>query len=330
MDAHDDILPAAHSIIDAEALGHEVQRTYGLRDPFRCELLHRGMNDFYLVRAGGEQFVIQLWRVGQRTPDGVEYEVEFLEHLLKHQIPVPVPLRTKDGAPGMRVPSPEGSREVAMFRWVDGRVYSKNPTASIARRMGEIFGHIHRLSPSYKPKKDKPIDHVGPVRRTFPRLKALVAHRPDDLAFYGRVAEALPAAYEDVVKRGEVPNGAIHGDIHIHNAFITKDERITIMDFDACGRDHFAQELMSWRWSIEKNNLPVALWEEFLAGYETIRPLSAIEKKHIPLFLVAKEFQYLCGFSLAINAIGHVQFHFPGLDWFARSVRKHVADAKLL
>jgi Ser/Thr protein kinase RdoA (MazF antagonist) len=72
------------------------------------------------------------------------------------------------------------------------------------------------------------------------------------------------------------------------------------------------------------------LWDEFLAGYESVRPLSAIEKKHLPLFLVAKEFQYLCGFSVAINAIGHVQFHFPGLDWFARSVRQHVADAKLL
>lgn len=45
--------------------------------------------------------------------------------------------------------------------------------------------------------------------------------------------------------------------------------------------------------------------------------------------MAAKELRYLGGFARRVNAIGHQTFRFPGLDWFARSVRSHVAAAGL-
>ena len=110
---------------------------------------------------------------------------------------------------------------------------------------------------------------------------------------------------------------------------INKSE-ITIMDFDACGIDYYIQELMSYKWSIEKNNLPESLWENFISGYLSIRTFSESELKCIPIFLLGKEFTYLCGFSHMVNAIGHIAFHFPGLDWFSNSIRKHAKEAGIL
>ena len=39
------IVPAAHTILDAVALGEAINAHYGLGEPSNCELLHRGMND---------------------------------------------------------------------------------------------------------------------------------------------------------------------------------------------------------------------------------------------------------------------------------------------
>lgn len=44
-------LPITHSVLHAKALGERIKDHYGLAEPFRCELLTRGMNDVYLVRS---------------------------------------------------------------------------------------------------------------------------------------------------------------------------------------------------------------------------------------------------------------------------------------
>ncbi|MEQ8248216.1 MAG: phosphotransferase [Alphaproteobacteria bacterium] len=325
------VIPAAHTILDAVALGEAINAHYGLGTPFVCELLHRGMNDFYLVRAAGKKYVAQVWRPGTTPVDKVDYQMDFMLHLDAGGIPLPVPQRGADGSGHLIVAGPEGERPVALFRFVEGKAFSSDPTASVSRKMGVIFGQIHKLSEGWdRTKEARLIDREKGIASSFPYLEKLAAHRPDDLAYYREVADAVTAGYRTVRTAGNVPSGAIHGDFHIHNAFVRANDDVTIMDFDACGLDYFAQELMSYRWSIEKNDLPMSLWEVFLEGYETVRPLSDLERSHIPLFLVGKEFQYLCGFSRAVNAIGHVAFHFPGFDWFAESVRRHVDDAKLL
>ncbi len=325
------IVPAAHTILDAVALGEVLRGHYGLGDPFNCELLHRGMNDFYLLRSGDGDFVAQVWRPGTTPVDKVDYQIDYMLELEAGGVPLPVPRRGVDGSNHAMVAGPEGERPVALFKFVAGKAFSADPTEAVSRKMGVIFGHIHTLSAAWdRTKEARLIERECSIRSAFPFLAELAAHRPDDVAYYKDVADAVTAAYHDVRAKDDVPSGAIHGDFHIHNAFVRPGDDVTIMDFDACGLDYFVQELMSYRWSIEKNDLPIKLWDVFLEGYETVRPLSDLERAHIPLFLVGKEFQYLCGFARAVNAIGHAAFHFPGFDWFAESVRRHVDDAKLL
>jgi Ser/Thr protein kinase RdoA (MazF antagonist) len=325
------VIPAAHTILDAVALGEVLRDHYGLAAPFNCELLHRGMNDFYLLRSAGEEFVAQVWRPGLTPVEKVDYQIDFMLELEAGGVPLPVPRRGVDGSNHALVAGPEGERPVALFRFVGGRVFSADPTESVSRQMGVIFGHIHNISAAWsRTKETRLIDREKSIAASFPFLAELAAHRPDDVAYYREVADAVTAGYRAVKARDDVPSGAIHGDFHIHNAFVRDGDDVTIMDFDACGLDYYVQELMSYRWSIEKNGLPMKLWDVFLEGYETVRPLGDVERRHIPLFLVGKEFQYLCGFARAVNAIGHAAFHFPGFEWFAESVRRHVDDAKLL
>lgn len=322
-------LPIVHSILDADALGAEVQAHFGLPDPLRCELLTRGMNDVYLVRAGGQRYAARAWRCGVRSESDVIYELEFLTYLDGAGVPVPASVAAPDGPRYFTVAGPEGARHVALFDWIDGHAYGAVPEPRLAARVGGLLGEVHRLAPGFQPLAPRKIDYSAGIRDGFAPLAELVAHRPEDLSYYAEVRDALTAALVDLEAEG-IPAGPTQGDFHAFNAFVDAEDRITLMDFDNCGEGYFAQDLMSFVWSARKSELGEAVVDGFLEGYDAVRPLTARERELFPLLLAVKEFRYLCGFAANVNAIGHVAFRWPGLDWFAQSVRRHVAAAKLL
>ena len=216
---------------------------------------------------------------------------------------------------------------LGVFDYVEGRVFSKKPTSKLSRELGKVFAKIHNFSEKLPIKKyNKNIDRGKSIKKLMPSVDRLLTNNPEERDFYNQVGHYLISFYESLKSEKNICSGMTHGDFHIHNAFINDADQITIMDFDACGIDYYIQELMSYKWSIEKNNLPVELWEEFFLGYNELRPLSKGEINIIPGCLLGKEFSYLCGFANAVNAIGHVAFHFPGLDWFSQSLRKHAKE----
>ena len=322
-------VPIVHSILDADALGAEIQSFFGLPDPFRCELLTRGMNDVYLIRSDGRRFAARVWRTGVRSESDVVYELEYLNYLDAAGVPVPNSVAAANGARYFPIGGPEGRRHVALFDWIDGRAYGAAPDARLAGRIGGLLGEVHRLAPDFRASVERHIDYPGGIRDGFTALSELVAHRPDDLAYYAEVRDALVGAL-GALDPERVPSGPTHGDFHAFNVFVGCDDHLTLMDFDNAGEGHFAQELMSFVWSARKSELGEPVVEGFIEGYDAVRPLSPYERDLFPLFLAVKEFRYLCGFAANVNAVGHVAFRWPGLDWFAQSVRRHAADANLL
>ena len=316
--------PSAHSIIHAAALEEIISKEYGLESNISCELLHRGMNDFYLIRSIDRFFVAQIWRPQTRIVENIISEMRFLEYLYNHGVNVPKPHKTLSGDWYLEVGSPEGIRLLGVFSYIEGKVFSKNPSPRISRELGEIFAKIHNLSEKLpKAKYNKYIDRGETIKKLMPSVEKLLFKRPKEMKFYTQVGNYLISFYKELNSDIKIRNGMTHGDFHIHNAFVAERGDVTIMDFDACGVDYYIQELMSYKWSIEKNNLPDNLWQEFLSGYNRYRNLSREEIEKIPGCLLGKEFSYLCGFAASVNAIGHVAFHFPGLDWFHESLKKH-------
>lgn len=329
MTALDATVPIIHSILDADALGAEIQGHFGLPDPIRCELLTRGMNDVYLVRADGRRYAARAWRANWRSESDVVHELEYLTYLDGAGIAVPAPVAGAGGSRYFTVGAPEGPRHVALFEWIDGGAYGAAPEPRLAPRVGALLGEMHRLAPGFRPSAPRLIDYAAGIRDGFAPLAEIVAHRPDDLAYYAEVRDALTAALVGLETK-DVPGGATQGDFHAFNAFVDGNDHITMMDFDNCGEGYFAQELMSFVWSARKSELGEAVVEGFLEGYDSVRPLNTFERGLFPLLLAVKEFRYLCGFAANVNAVGHVAFRWPGFDWFAQSVRAHVAAAKVL
>ncbi|MSO64883.1 MAG: hypothetical protein EXQ85_03615 [Alphaproteobacteria bacterium] len=319
-------LPILHSIVDADALGAVIAEGYDLPRPIHCELLARGMNDVYVLRCGPERLAVRLWNARGRTESEVIYELDYLNFLKAEGLPVSTALRAPDGRYHLSVEAPEGRRYVALFRFAEGTEMGAAPTPEQATALGALIGRLHVVSPRFAGGDKHRLDHAASIRRKFPALARRVAHRPDDLALYRRVAEALPAALDRV--GDAAPMSPTHGDTHAFNVLV-QDGRLTLMDFETCGYGHMSHELASFCWSATKNNFAPEIARNFLEAYDRVRPRAQAERDLFPLFLCVKDFGQLCGLSAGINAVGYSGYRFRGFDWAVESVCRHVNLAKL-
>ena len=322
------VMPIVHSILDAQALGPAIAKHFEL-EGVHCELLTRGMNDVYLVRANGVKYAARVWRSNWRSENDVRYELEFLGHLKARGIAVPGP----HPSPGERdyfvVEAPEGARCVALFEWIDGKAYGGRPDPALAPAVGAAVAEMHLAARDFAATVGRPIHRAESFGSALPAVERLAAHRPDDVALYRKVRDGIRGALA-AIGEDDVAIGPTHGDMHAFNVFIGLGGDITLLDFDGCGHGYWAHELVSFCWAAEKSQLGQPVIDGYLAGYESVRPLGGRERELLPLFLAAKEFGYLCGFAANVDAIGHVAFRWPGLDWFAQSVQRNAAAAGLI
>src|SRR5450432_2475079 len=92
--------PTPNTLVAAEALIPYLKKHYGFPAPVECELIRRGFNDNYLVRAGTSQFVLRLYFNGKyyiQSDADFRFELDWLAFLHAEGIPVAYAIRRKDG-----------------------------------------------------------------------------------------------------------------------------------------------------------------------------------------------------------------------------------------
>lgn len=322
--------PTVHTILEAKALGREIQRRWALPDPFHCELLVRGMNDVYQVKTGGKRYAARVWRANYTRRGGNDYEMQFLAFIKARGIPVAAGLPLPDGRYLATLDGPDGARDLALFEWVEGTLLFSHPDrVPLARRAGELLGRMHVVARDFHYDNPRYGDFAEGIREKFRFVAEIAAHRPDDVAFWKKCADRIVAAREKL-DRDSLPWGVTHSDLHPHNVMIAPDSSVILMDFDGCGEDFLAQELAVLAWAGRKNGFPEDAVQSFLAGYDSARPRTDEERALEPLFIATKEMRLLCGFAANVNAVGHAAFRHPNLDWFRASVEKNCRAAGLI
>ena len=242
------MIPIVHSVIDSVAFGQEIKKRWGFSEPFRCELLTRGMNDVYLIQVHNKCYAARVWRADKQTAETVLWELQFLQHLKKNGIPVIAAVPDRDGQLYFSLQAPEGHRQVCLFEWAYGRPFFANPQPELAYRIGTKVADMHLAGKDFSGETARLIDFPGEIRRKWPYLAARLGDRPDDRKFFERVAESIASKLEEVYSRG-VPFGPIHGDVHTKNIFVTTDDSFVFLDFDTCGQAHLLHDVMSLAWA---------------------------------------------------------------------------------
>jgi Ser/Thr protein kinase RdoA (MazF antagonist) len=280
--AASDLFQVIRSILSPRALLAEVARRYALV-PTTCRLLKRGLNDTYHVTAVDGQYILRVYRAEWRSASAIEYELELLCHLASRGVSVAVPLRTKEDQLVWSVSAPEGMRHVVLFSYAHGTRVSWT-SEDDANLIGRVAAAIHTASDDFVSEHSRPpIDLAYLIEAPLVAIRPFLAHRPDDLAFLEQFAGRLKARGDEL---DALDWGVCHGDFGPKNIHVATDRSLTVFDFDLCGPGWRAYDLALIQW-VATDHQTDGLWEAFLRGYASVRPLSADDVNAIPFFHAA-------------------------------------------
>src|SRR5579885_3492383 len=253
-------MPVTYSTLSTDALAAWLEAGYALGPVSACHLLHRGLNDSYLVEAARQRYVLRVYRAGWRTAEEVAYEAAVLEHLGRKTVPVALPVRRRDGAVVDWLKAPEGNRAAVLFTHAPGRELDGGDEE--CRRYGRAVAAVHAATDDFETRHARfalDLEHL--LARPIAAIRPFLRHRPADLdavetiaATVARRIAALPA--------DEMDRGFCHGDFHGDNAVFRR------------------------RWG--DDGAGDRRWAAYLEGYRSLRPIGEADLAAVPLFVAAR------------------------------------------
>ena len=286
------LLPVTHSVVSPTALVTTLLPDYAIGPPRACHLLHRGLNDTYLVTTPATRYVLRIYRHQWRTRDDILYEVALLTHLQHAGVAVSRPIARRDGQFTRLLRAPEGERYAVLFTYAPGGPPPWPLPPTYGRLYGQAVAAIHTGLDAFVPAHGRfPLDLDYLIDRPLQSILPFLADRPADAQYLQHLAGRLKARV--MLLRGALEHGACHGDCHGGNCHLDAADHLTFFDFDCCGPGWRVFDLATFRWSIALNALDETLWPDFVAGYTSQRRLPDVDRDAVPLFVPIRHFWYL-------------------------------------
>ena len=303
------------SFIAADALAELIEQEYGLPAPVECKLFSKLLrtqdNDHYLVTAGPNKYVMRVYQLGkhlQRHESDYRYELDWLNFLHQHKLPVAYPIARQNGSFLGQLDAPEGLRYYAMFSLALGNSMNVNNQNQLFA-LGSNMAQIHRASDQYNnPHSRKPMDLDFLIDKPLRRLsKYWEHHRVQNVELLSDLAAEAKVEIETWLASNPPAGswGPIGGDFHSSSVFFNDKNEPTFFNFDLCGPGWRAYDIASFLLNTELMRKPQELSEAFFAGYYSVRPLSDGEHEIISTFLTVRRIWLTSIFSLDDGLVGH-------------------------
>lgn len=283
------VFPVTHSILAQRALTNEILPFYFGQTSVDCRLLVRGMNDSYLVRAGGDTYILRAYRHGHRTLSDIQHELELLQYLQKQEVGVATPVARKDDEFLTKILAPEGTRYLALFTYAPGTFRSLTP--KMASVYGQAAARLHRGMESFDSNYQRyPIDIPHLIDERVPWILPLLEHRPNDQLFVSRIWRFLQQ--EIGIMAPDLKQGLCHGDLNGGNCHIDDEGNVTFFDFDCEGLGWTAYDVAVFNWSVRdmpNREFALQLWQAYIGSYQIEMPMSDADIASIPYFVAARQ-----------------------------------------
>lgn len=280
------------SLVDPETINEVVNLNYDFSAPVKTSVLSIGVNDIYLVETQSNKYVLRLSRVEKyltMSDDEFLFELEWLDFLKNHNVPVSYPIRRLDNRFCGIIQAPEGPRYATLFSYAEGTTEMNIEQAFI---LGKSLAKIHIVSDSFKTTLNRA--HLNlyhliecPIRQIKDFLPETCQKQYD---FLDELADELTQQISTIQLK-EGCYGIIAGDVHGYNQHFTDDNQITMFDFEFCAYGYRMYDLATFKWGRCSNN--IELWEAFLNGYQSICKLSDEEIKTIDVFVNARNLWWM-------------------------------------
>jgi Ser/Thr protein kinase RdoA (MazF antagonist) len=275
------------SVVAPESVVFLAVQNYAIGKELSCTLLSVGDNDTYLVTASQKKYILRIYRYKKHwlhEEENYIFELEWLTFLKEKNLPVSYPIQRLDGGFLGTISAPEGQRYWALFSFAEGEV---TLDVTSAEAYGQSIAEIHVASNAFKTFHQKHQANLDflidiPVARI---INDISNNRKEDVHYLRVLAANLKARIESIPFSGD-EYGIIGGDFHGQNHHIDEQGKITHFDFDLCGYGWRAYDVAVFRWARARDDDD--MWNAFLKGYNSVRPLSDNEMKAISVFVLIR------------------------------------------
>jgi homoserine kinase type II len=249
--------------------------SYGLGAVLSCKGIAEGVeNTNYLVGTTAGQFILTLYEKRVAAGD-LPFFLGLMEHLAAKGLSCPTPVRDRQGRNLREL----AGRPAALVTFLEG-LWLRKPQAQHCHSVGVALARLHDAGRDFTLPRPNALGPEGwqPLFERFRSQADLVT--PGLAATIETEMAAIFAAWPH-----HLPAGIIHADLFPDNVFFRGDQLSGLIDFYFACNDLFAYDiavcLNAWCFTPEvvfDRDKGAAL----LAGYQSVRPLTAPERDALP------------------------------------------------
>ncbi len=232
-------------------------------------------NSNFLLHTTKGAFILTLYEKRVERND-LPFFLGLMHHLAERGLSCPLPLPRNDGA----LLGELSGRPAAMISFLEG-MWLRKPAAQHCREVGRALAQMHLAGEGFGITRKNALSVDG-----WRPLWDKSAARADEVERGLQDEIAGELAFLEANWPKDLPAGVIHADLFPDNVFFIGDDLSGLIDFYFACNDLLAYDVVTClnAWCFEKDgafNLTKGM--ALLAGYESVRPLSAEEAAALPL-----------------------------------------------
>jgi Ser/Thr protein kinase RdoA (MazF antagonist) len=288
------VFPVSNSNLSPSHLGLFVQKHYFPDQQVECRILKTGISDTYLIVTAAKRYIFRVYSFQWRTMAEISEELRLLQHLCGNGISVSYAIADLQNTFIHSFVAPEGERFGVLFSFAEGDKVL-NFDAETHYRVGKLMAEMHLLT------KDFTLQRVTYTQKellvdSLVQLSRFLSADTEEMQYMKSVQEYLIAELQNA-DQNQLRHGAVHLDLWFDNMNITPEGDITFFDFDFCGNGWLCMDMAYYMLQIHSTEKDEDERErktaQFLAGYESVTPVSDEEKRLIPMLGICLYFFYL-------------------------------------
>lgn len=210
-----------------ERIETKLAETFGL-DPETKKFLGGFHNVVYELEGASGPRVLRISETEHRTRQELFAEIEWVNYLADHNMPLTRMLRSEDG----NFVASESSFNAVLLAKADGEFLTPEMMLETPEQLGRILGQMHRLSEGFRPKSP---------RFRWNKSSFITDPTSDDLYAHQTRFQALCSKLESLPET-ESTFGMTHNDIHRGN-FVRNGQEVTIFDTDDCCLQYYLSDV---------------------------------------------------------------------------------------
>lgn len=275
------VFPAIYSTLSPQALIEGVLTEYELGTINQCLFWHRGLSDIYLIETAHKSYILKISHHHWRSQSEIKFELEFLDFLNQHNLPIASPLKTKSDELCVTIHAVEGDRYAALFPYAPGEIPQGDLNLEQSIIMGETLGKLHQTSLQFRnrtPRQCLNLKYL--LDDSVATINPYLRNHTQDRSYLRETIYQIKQQLTCLQKTAPLWS-VCWGDPHSGNVHFTTDNQITLFDFDQCGYGWRVFDLAKFLQVSLSAGINRKVRDAFFQGYENVQPLTETEVKSL-------------------------------------------------